>query len=357
MIGHPPCYVNLMFTYLWLCASTNCTIAFWHRCRGILSQFSSKDTFSVSLYPKPLLHKDYLATPLRVIPSFLFDDPYKDYLVTPLMTNPTVASQFDPGNFKPLDMSKIPGYPRRMPPRYGKWLPIFTGSDWVRVDNHMDDFWAFFQIHPISDDAKDLEMKLFSSTLHVNAREWYDDILDASITSMDQLEEIFLKRWGIKLKDIQMLLKRLKYIKQTENETVREFQDRFENLLGKIPRSHHPEDKYLDYLYTNALLLNLRFLLSKKGPKTIHEAHNMAIDIKENISLSKKGHLFTPDTLSLERLVSLKTFTDNFQEIMEKDIDQQGVEEKGLNEGFQSHEEEQAITHASTEDNEDIVEE
>jgi hypothetical protein len=171
------------------------------------------------------------------------------------------------------------------------------------------------------------------------------------------LEETFLKIWGIKLKDIQMLLKRLEYIKQTKNETVKEFKDRFENFLCKIPRSHHPEEKYLAYLYTNALLVNLGFLLSKNGPKTLHESHNMAIDIEANISLSKKGHLFTPDTLSLERLVSLKTFADNFQERMENDIDKKGVEEKGLNEGFQSHEEEQEITHASTEDNEDMVEE
>jgi hypothetical protein len=45
------------------------------------------------------------------------------------MTKPTMTSQWDPGNFKPLDMSKIPGYPRQMPPKYEKWLPRFTGSD------------------------------------------------------------------------------------------------------------------------------------------------------------------------------------------------------------------------------------
>jgi hypothetical protein len=40
----------------------------------------------------------------------------------------------------------------------------------------------------------------------------------------------------------------------------------------------------------------------------------MAKDIKANISLSKERHLFTPYTLSLERLVSLETFTNDFQE-------------------------------------------
>jgi hypothetical protein len=68
--------------------------------------------------------------------------------------------------FKPLDMTGIPGYPRQMPPRYEKWLPKFTGNDVVSAEDHMSNFWAFFQLHPISDDAEDLAMKLFSATLY-----------------------------------------------------------------------------------------------------------------------------------------------------------------------------------------------
>jgi hypothetical protein len=67
--------------------------------------------------------------------------------------------------FKPLDMSAIPGYPRQMPPKYEKWLPKFFGTDAISVEEHMSNFWAFFQLHPISDDVEDLVMKLFSATL------------------------------------------------------------------------------------------------------------------------------------------------------------------------------------------------
>jgi hypothetical protein len=143
------------------------------------------------------------------------------------MTKPTVAFQWDPGNFKPLDMSKISGYPQQMPPRYEKWLPIFIGNDGVIAGDHMDNFWALIQLHPISDDAEDLAMKLFSATLHGNARKWYDNLPDASITSMNQLEETFLNKWNIKIEDICMLIKRLEFMKQTENETVKEFHTRF----------------------------------------------------------------------------------------------------------------------------------
>jgi hypothetical protein len=129
-----------------------------------------------------------------------------------------MASQWDPGNFKPLDVNKILGYPRQMPPRYEKWLPRFTSNDGVIAEDHMDNLWAFFQLHPISDDVEDLAMKLLSSTLHGNARKWYDGLLDDNITFMDQLEETFIKIWNIKIEYIHMLIKIIEHMKQTHND-------------------------------------------------------------------------------------------------------------------------------------------
>ena len=53
-------------------------------------------------------------------------------------------------------MSAIPGYPRQVPPKYEKWLPKFTGTDAISVEEHMSKFWAFFHLLPVSDDAEDL---------------------------------------------------------------------------------------------------------------------------------------------------------------------------------------------------------
>jgi hypothetical protein len=167
------------------------------------------------------------------------------------MTKPTMASQWDLGNFKPLDMSKILGYPRQMPARYENWLPRFTGSDVDSVEEHMTNFWDFFQLHPISDDVEDMAMKLFSATLHDDARVWYDSLPDAKITSMDQLEEVFLKIWSVK-EHMYLLLNELSGIKNTESETVGEFHTRFERLLQQIIEISHPGKEYLIFLYTRA---------------------------------------------------------------------------------------------------------
>jgi hypothetical protein len=69
----------------------------------------------------------------------------------------------------------------------------------------MSNFWAFFQLHPVSDDVEDLVMKLFLATLLDASRHWYYSLPDGSIKTMDKLEEAFLKRWSIK-EDPNMLL-------------------------------------------------------------------------------------------------------------------------------------------------------
>jgi hypothetical protein len=107
----------------------------------------------------------------------------------------------------------------------------FVGIDGESLNYHMSKFWVFFQYRPVSREAEDLVMKLFSVTLHGEARIWHDNLPVASITSMDQFEEIFLARWVMKLEDIQSLLRGLECIKQTEDETVRVFGFRFQRLL------------------------------------------------------------------------------------------------------------------------------
>jgi hypothetical protein len=188
--------------------------------------------------------------------------------------------------FKPLDMSAIPGYPRQMPPKYEKWLPKFTGTDATSAEEHMSNFWAFFQLHPISDDAEDLVMKLFSATLYDAARRWYLGLPDGSIKTMDRLEEIFLRRWSIK-EDPNMLLTRLNGIARRENESIREFHTRFEALLQRIPPSHHPKDDYLVHIYTRSFNGQLGYLLRDKDPQSIQEAQELATKIEGNLLSSK----------------------------------------------------------------------
>jgi hypothetical protein len=183
-------------------------------------------------------------------------------------------------------MSAIPGYPRKMPPKYEKWLPKFTGTDAINVEEHMRNFWVFFRIHPVSDYVEDLVMKLFSTNLLDSSRCWYHSLPDGSIKTMDKLEEAFLKIWSIK-EDPKILLTRLNTLWKQENETIREFHTRFEPLLQKIPVSHHPLNDFLVYIYTKAFTGQLGYLLGDKNPQTIQEARYLATKIEDNLHSSK----------------------------------------------------------------------
>ena len=199
----------------------------------------------------------------------------------------------------PLDMSEIPGYPRKMPPRYESFLPRFHGTDEDCPKSHMRRFWKFFRHFPVDDEAEDLVMKLFSASLHGEARIWYDNLLAASINSMERFEELFIAKWTMEMEVVYSLLKDLEGIRQAESEVVRTFGVRFQRLLYQIPQSHRPEGNYLVYLYTNGLQAHLSFLLDKKKPKTLAEAHNMAIKIEESLSLTKTNIMHTPGLIKI----------------------------------------------------------
>jgi hypothetical protein len=173
-----------------------------------------------------------------------------------------------------------------MPPKHEKSLPKFTDTDANSVEEYMSSFWVFFQLHPISDDAEDLIMKLFSATLYDASRRWYLSLPDGSIKTMDKLEEAFLKRWSIK-EDPNMLLTRLNNLAKYENESIREFHTRFETLLQNIPASHHSKDDYLVHIYTKYFNGQLGYLLREKNPQSIQESQELATKIEENLLLSK----------------------------------------------------------------------
>jgi hypothetical protein len=81
--------------------------------------------------------------------------------ITPTMAQNKWASNI----FKSLDMSAIPGYPRKILPKYEKWLPTFSSNDVTIVEEHMSKFCAFFLLNPKIDDVEDLVMKIFLATL------------------------------------------------------------------------------------------------------------------------------------------------------------------------------------------------
>jgi hypothetical protein len=188
-------------------------------------------------------------------------------------------------------------------------------------------------------------MKRFSATLHDDVIRWYDGLPNAIITSMDQLEEVFLKIWNVK-EDPDMLLQRLMHVNNSENEDVNDFHANFKRMSQQLPRIHCHVFEFPLVIYIRAFLGKSIFFLDKRIPRTIQEAYDMATKVEDNISSSKVEHLFvlqvniddpkdTLETISLEII----TFPEIFER-WEQDIDLQEAKERD-HDGYQSHEEEQ----------------
>jgi len=92
-----------------------------------------------------------------------------------------------------------------MPLMFEKWLSKFSGNDVTIAEEHLDNVWAYFQLNPVSDDTKDVVMKLFSSTFTDDARRWYNSLPSKIIKTWDQFEQTFLKIRGAK-EDPNLLL-------------------------------------------------------------------------------------------------------------------------------------------------------
>jgi hypothetical protein len=153
---------------------------------------------------------------------------------------------------------------------------------------------------------------------------------------MEQFEEMFLANWTMKAEAIQSLLKELEGIRQAESEIVKVFGFKFEQLLCQIPQSHRPEERYLVYIYTNGLQGHLSFLLSKKNPKTLSKAHNMAIQIEKNLSLTRANAM---DILSLIKLVSHEDFEDTQGEQVVDQQNENVIEEQELEQELEQDDE------------------
>jgi hypothetical protein len=99
-------------------------------------------------------------------------------------------------------------------------------------------------------------------------------------------------------------------------------------MLYQILESHHPEERYLVHLFTNALLGYLSFPLNKKTPRTLDEAYYIATMIEEKVSFLDIGCLFTIITFNGENFFTLKSFIIDLQEEGEKTANRQEITEE-----------------------------
>ena len=89
-----------------------------------------------------------------------------------------------------------------------------------------------------------------------------------SIRSWQDFHDAFMKRWSIR-KDGRMLLTQLHEIKKKENETVKEFDDRFRKFVNNVLEKIRPSNDALILYCTNAYDGHFGLMLRDKSPTTL----------------------------------------------------------------------------------------
>jgi hypothetical protein len=139
--------------------------------------------------------------------------------------------------YKPLNMATIPGYPNTMPKESHKWLSKFLGNNVTIVDDHLYVVGRDMENEKV--EHEDVAMRLLASYLTEDAQRWFKRLPDNHIASYEDFSKLFKNIWTTK-KDNGMLVAQFNQIKKKENETVSEFDTRFDRLYSHILTYLHP---------------------------------------------------------------------------------------------------------------------
>jgi hypothetical protein len=101
-------------------------------------------------------------------------------------------------------------------------------------------------------DHEDVKMKLFVLSLEDDASYWYEDMPNNSFKTLKDLLDDFTEKWGEK-RDHHHLLATLNTIKKNENETMDEFNKKFNELVSSMHTYIKPPNDAILIYYVEAL--------------------------------------------------------------------------------------------------------
>lgn len=81
--------------------------------------------------------------------------------------------------FKPVDVSRFPNAPNRLPIKYEEWLPKFNGSDAITTEKHKYEFYWVIDGRLIEEE--DIVMMLFALSLEGSVNKLYLDLPKGSL--------------------------------------------------------------------------------------------------------------------------------------------------------------------------------
>jgi hypothetical protein len=133
--------------------------------------------------------------------------------------------------FNPLDLANIQGGLHDLPKDADSWIPTFAGEIGAIGNTHWTKFCENYEFHLSGNEHLDTFMRLCLVSLTGDARKWSTKLPSKSLKTCEDLEQVFLKRWGVVENMAALYARYIKICKQDDKD-VREFNDRFNTLLS-----------------------------------------------------------------------------------------------------------------------------
>jgi hypothetical protein len=152
---------------------------------------------------------------------------------------------------------------------YHEYLPMFDGeTDVISAEKHIQWFEHFIYLFEIDHD--DVCMISFSQSFKGNTKDWFRHLWPDTISSWEELKNIFLKFWG-KKKSLELQLAKFYALKWQNNEAMSMFSRRFSSIYYKLPEEIQTTEATAMFHYTTTLHPDLSFLFMERIPKSLKQ--------------------------------------------------------------------------------------
>ncbi|GLJ49502.1 hypothetical protein SUGI_1048960 [Cryptomeria japonica] len=170
-------------------------------------------------------------------------------------------------------------YPYPIPNEIRTAIPRFTGSNAISGEAHCKAFDAVIEDFGLP--HEDVKIKLFMQSLIEDARDWFRALPDASIRNLAEFKNLFLEQYGDH-NNPEFALHEIISIKKEQNESVVDFNKRFNKVLNKIPNRMKPVPEVSILYYINAYDSKTNYELRTRNPRDLRDVMKDAIVIENN---------------------------------------------------------------------------
>jgi hypothetical protein len=247
----------------------------------------------------------------------LFSDNNQPIVNTTTPNSNVTMSKF----FRPLNFATIQGDPHTVPEKAIHKLSCFSRNNVVNVCSHILNFNLCVLKYCNGHNEEDVKMTLFVCSLEGDVVEWFFEFDPDKFSTLNEILIEFKKRWGDQ-RENRFSLASLSSSHKEENETMDEFNKKFNDLVKSLPQEITPSETAILIYYMEYFEGEMRYALRDKDPQTLKDAQVMDVRIDKNMHEARKSNIpgFT-------RGISSQPYDEKKKKVENQESSKDGIKE------------------------------